>query len=341
MARLWQRDLDEPHPPAEVGGGTRLTSPFGLDRAGWRAVLSGVSRRIKRDRVSVTAGSLAYHFFLALFPAVIAALGVLTLADIGSGTLHTITHGIEKSMPSGSAGVFKGAVQAATRRSSGATTAVVVGVAIALWSVSSAMAVLQQALDIAYEVPTDRTYLSRRIRAVPLMVTTALLGGVAALLVVFGQPVGSTIRGVVPVGGAAFTVPWTALRWIVAFAAVSLLFFAYYTFAPKRPNPGWAWVSPGALVAAAIFLLASLGFSLYVSSFGSYGKTYGSFAGVAILIFWLYLTAMAVLAGGELNAELEHVAASGVAPSLAASEAGEGPAVSNEELEPPDRLFGT
>ncbi|MHB1583197.1 MAG: YihY/virulence factor BrkB family protein [Acidimicrobiales bacterium] len=288
------------HPRAED-----RQSPADLGAAGWKATLRRTKERIKSDRVTMASGSLAYHWFLAFFPAVIAALGLLTLLRIGPSTLHHLTHGIAKALPSGSAGVFDAAVKAAGTRSTGSAAAVVVGVVVALWSASSGMAVLEQALDLAYQVPSDRSFLSRRLLAVPLMGVVAVIGGGAGALVVFGQPIGSAIEGAVPLHGEAFSVVWTVVRWVVALLLLTMLFSAIYYLAPNRRSPRWQWVSAGGLLATAVFMVASLAFSFYVSSFGSYSKTYGSFAGVAILIFWMWLIGFAVLVGGEVNAEVE------------------------------------
>jgi membrane protein len=99
-------------------------------------------------------------------------------------------------------------------------------------------------------------------------------------------------------------VGWTAVRWIVALALVGLLFSVLYYAAPNRSHP-WQWVSPGAVVGTVVWAAISLAFSFYTTISGSYSKTYGAFAGVAILIFWLYLSGIAILLGGEINAAFE------------------------------------
>ncbi|MDR2986001.1 MAG: YihY/virulence factor BrkB family protein [Nocardiopsaceae bacterium] len=281
-------------------------TPLELGRSGWKATAIRTIKKFKTDRGTMAAGSLAYSWFLGLFPALIAVLGVASLVQVGSDTVHTVVNGLHKALPPGARDVFTEAVQSATSRTSqGSLAVIIIAIVVALWSASSGMVALQRALNIAYDVPRDRTFIAARVRAAELLLATLVLGGIAAVLIVFGAPLGDSIESHLPFGGTGFDIAWNVARWLIAIVFVTALFSLYYFRSPNRQTPRWQWVSPGGLLGTAIFLAASVGFSFYVANFGTYGKTYGALAGVVILILWLYLAGLAVLLGGELNAETE------------------------------------
>ncbi len=291
-------------PGARAG---RAATPAG--RTSWTASLATVRRRVKDDRITVAAGSFAYRWFLSLFPVVIALLGAASLVQIPDTVMARLVDGVSRALPAGAASVLTEAVRHSAGHASGAVTTIVVAGVVALWSATSGMVIIEEGLDMAYQLPQDRSFLAKRLRALPLLAASVLLGGGASALVVFGPAIGSTLASAGPLTGTALVVAWTVLRWVAALVLVQVLLAVLYCFAPNRPRPHWRWLSPGALVATLLWAGASIGLSYYTSISGSYAKTYGAFAGVAILIFWLYLTGLIVLVGGEVNAAFERAGA--------------------------------
>jgi membrane protein len=253
----------------------------------------------------MAAAALAFWWFLAIFPALIATVGIFALVAVDPEVVASTAEGIRSVVPGEAADLITEGIGNATRLSAGASLAAgIIGVVAALWTASSGMVAVQEALDVAYGVPQSRPFLKKRGVALVLVVATGVLGAGASALVVFGDATGEAIRDATPLG-SVFMVVWAVLRWVLSLFALTVLFAIYYYLGPNRDGPSWKWITPGGAVATVLWILASLGLSLYVSTFGSYGETYGPLAGVAILLLWLFLTGIAVILGGELNAEVE------------------------------------
>jgi membrane protein len=293
-----------------------------LNAVGLRAVLRSTLASMKVNRVNVAAGAFAFRWFLAIFPIIIALLGIAALVTIPSNVVINLIHGVSRSLPSGAAQVFTLAISNATKHTGADLSTTVVASIVALWSATSGMVIVEEGLDMAFGLVRDRSFLVKRMMAVPLLIGATVLGGAASALVIFGPQLGSLIKDSSPVGGAAFGLIWAILRWVIALALMNLLFSLLYYLGPNRQRLKWRWISPGALFATVLWAIVSLGFSLYTTSFGSYGKTYGAFAGVAILIFWLYLTGLAILIGAEVDGAMERLASMPSVPVATSPEPG-------------------
>jgi membrane protein len=273
----------------------------------WRTVLRSTLTHAKSNRVNLAAGAFAYRWFLAIFPIIIALLGIAALVTVPSHVVISLINGVTKSLPSGAAQVFTTAITHAAHHTGADLFATVAASVIALWSATSGMVIVEEGLDMAFDLPLDRSFLHKRAVAMPMLLGATVLGGAASGLVIFGPQLGNLIKESAPLGGVAFGAIWTVLRFLIALALMNLLMSLLYYFAPNRPRARWRWASPGALFATILWAVVSLAFSLYTSSFDSYGRTYGAFASVAILIFWLYLTGLAIVVGGEVDAAVERL----------------------------------
>jgi membrane protein len=275
--------------PSQTKGGPGPESPLELEGSDWKATGKRTLAEIKEDRVTLAAAGMAYYFFLALFPALIAIIGIYDLTGFDS---RGLIESIRGALPEGAGSFVTEALADAEKPSDGASlTAAIAGIALALWSASSGMVAMQSGLNIAYDVPADRKFIGKRGIALALILVTILLGAFPSPFFQFGE-------------GAVFDV----IAIVLSVVAVIVLFSLYYYLAPKRESPRWTWVSAGGIAGGGIWIIASLAFGYYVSEFGNYGKTYGAAAGIVVLIFWLFLTSISVLVGGELNAEIERQA---------------------------------
>ena len=292
--------------PAQTGEGPGPGSPLELPPRDWKASVKRAIKEFKDDRATLTSAGMAFYWFLSIFPAMLAGIGMLGVFNVSQETIRDLTEDITSAVPGGAGTMLADAVREGGAE--GSLVAALLGVALALWSASSGAVGMQLGLDVAYDVKDDRKFVKKRLVAFEILLALLVLGGLATAFIVFGAPLGETLRDNLPFG-SAFVVVWTVIRWVLGLAALTGLFATIYYLAPNRDTPRWVWVSPGGILAAIIWVVASVGFSFYVDSFGSYSDTYGPLAGVAVLLLWLYLTALAVILGGELNAELERQSA--------------------------------
>jgi membrane protein len=280
-------------------------SPLDLPKREWKQALKRTKVELKQDRAGLISAGVAFYWFLAVFPALIAAVGLLDLFNAGPQAISSIERAIRSALPGDAARVIVDALRDTTSQREGTSAAAaIVGIVLALWSASAGMVALQSGLDVAYDVAVERKFIKKRLYALGLILAGGVLGGAAALLIIAGEPIGEWIEANL-LGGGVLLIIWTILRWVIALILLTLLIAIFYYFGPNREAPRWTWVTPGGVLATAGWVLASLAFSFYVSNFGPYAETYGSLAGVVVLVMWLYLTALVVLVGAELNAELE------------------------------------
>jgi membrane protein len=288
----------DPQAVANDDRGRGAAAPQEIPVKGWKDIAKRTGKEVKADQVPLLAAGVAFYVLLALFPAIIAGVSIYGLVADPQTVRDQINRLAETLSPE-TAKLIGTQVQQVTSGAGGALgVATVVGILTALWSASSGMKALITGVNLAYDETEGRKFVKLRGLSILMTLAAMVVLGVALALIV---------------GFPAVPDSWpTVLQWAVAvlrFVLLAVLLLAglaaLYRYAPDRDKPRWSWSSPGSVVATVLWVLASVGFSIYVNSFGNYNKTYGALAGIIILMFWLYLTAFVVLVGAELNAEME------------------------------------
>jgi membrane protein len=286
---------------ARVAVGRAPSSPFRFRPSEWVAVFKRAGRGFLADNCMSLGQQIAYSSALALFPTAAFLLGLLAVL----GLFDSVQSFLATVAPHGVISFIRG-LQSDSHGGAGAA-ALVIGAGGAIWTASGAMGTVMHAVNVAYDRFDDRSFVRKRLLAIVLVVLFGVTIVALAVLLLFGGPLGQAIATRAHLG-TAFTWAWRILRWPVAFVAVLILFGLVYYFSPNVQHRHWRWVTPGSLVGAALWLLLSGLFTVYVTFAGSYSKTYGSLAAAFILLVWLNYSAWAILFGAELNAELDRQA---------------------------------
>jgi membrane protein len=271
------------------------------------AILKRTVREFQEDNLSDWAAALTYYGLLALFPALIAMVSLLGIFGDPQTTTAKLTEIITELGPESSAETFKGPIESIVKDQSAAGFAFVFGLALALWSASGYVGAFIRASNIIYETPEGRPFW--KLRPLQIAVTLAMIVLMALLAVglVLTGPVVEAIAGPVGLSSTAVDI-WNVAKWpamaLIFIFMVDVLFYA----SPNAKVRGFRWVTPGAIVAIVVWALASALFAFYVANFGSYDKTYGTLAGLVVLLLWFWITNLAILFGHQLNAERERSA---------------------------------
>jgi membrane protein len=278
-----------------------------LGLGGWKRAVCRALLRSAQDRITTSAGSLAFHWFLAIFPAAVALIGLAGLVGLSPSQLRSVIHGARVILPIQMSNLLDQALRNPLGHQA-SVAALVVGTAVALWSSVEAMAALQVGLDMAREAGVHRGFLGRRLNAFPMLAAMLLFGVPASVLLVLGDPIRSLLPASAPLARSGSDVAWGLLHWVGALVLVVLLVSTLFVLSGTRKQRRWEWISPGSIVATAGWLAASAAFAFYLDHFGRESVTFGAFAGVAVLLLWLFVTANALLFGAELNRQLRHEA---------------------------------
>ena len=274
----------------------------------WAELFKRTIKEFNTDNCLGLAAQLAYYLLLALVPAIVFLVALTSFFP--PRLIEQMMASINTFAPPEMAEILRTQMQGIT---SGSHVGLLTfGFGMALWSSSAAIVAVTDALNRAYDIEEGRPWWKVRLMAMALTVGLAAFVIVSFALVVAGPTLAEWIAARVGFG-PLFEWSWKILQWpvVVALVSVALAFLNY--FGPDA-DQDWAWVTPGAVLATCLWLIASLAFKFYVDNFANYNETYGSLGGIIVLMLWFYLSGVAILVGAEMNAEIEHASPHGKNP---------------------------
>ena len=281
--------------------GRQAANPLDIPRRGWRDILVRSWHDISNKNLGIVAAGVAFYALLAIFPGLGALVSIYGLIANPSD-ISRLTDITARFIPGDANALLVDQLNGLISHPSSRLTLAAVGsILLALWSAHNGLATFMTALNIAYGEKEQRGFFRRNLLAVGLTFG-AVLFAIVALALVAILP---AIIHILPLPTHWLNII-SLVRWpiLAAFLMGGIAFL--YRMGPSRERPKWRWVSVGSLVATILWIAGSIGFSLYVTRFGSYNKTYGSLGAVIVLLMWLYFSSYFILIGAQINAETEH-----------------------------------
>jgi membrane protein len=290
----------QPQTDPQQDRGRSAIQPTQIPVHGWRDVLMRTWGEISEANIFLVSGGVTYAVILALFPGLAALVSIYGLL-LDPAQVEKQVAALSTVLPPDTARMIGDELHNLVSASSGTLgVSAVVTLLFALWSASRGMSGLITALNIAYEQKETRSFFKFNLIAIGLTILM-LIGGVITIALV------GILPAVVGAVGLGVLTRWAllGLEWPLLIVVVMTGLAVLYRYAPNRDMARWKWVTPGAIAGTILWILGSIAFSVYVSHFSSYDKTYGSLGGVVVMLTWLYLSAFVVLLGAVINAQAE------------------------------------
>jgi membrane protein len=272
-----------------------------MERASWWSALKRTVKEFREDNLTDWAAALTYYSILSIFPALLVVVSLLGL--VGQSATQPLLDNIDQIAPGAATDILRTAVENIERSQGSAGILFVVGLAVAIWSASAYIGAFMRAANVIWDVEEARPVWKTIPLRLGVTVVALVLVSITAVAVVLTGPIAERIGDVVGVGGTAVTA-WDFAKWPFLVLIIGVTICLLYYATPNVRQPGFRWVSPGAILAVLVWLVVSVAFAFYVANLGSYNKTYGSLGAVIIFLVWLWLSNVVILLGAELDAEL-------------------------------------
>ncbi len=285
----------------ERGRGREASAPWDIPRRGWKDILWRLYAKINDNRLLAVAAGVVFYGILALFPALTALVSVYGFFADASNIDQQVS-ALSGVLPGGAVDILHEEIKRlAAVHNSGLSFGFAFGLLFALWSANSGMKAIIDALNVAYEEKEKRSFI--RLNLISLVMT--LVAVVSVMLMIGAVVAAPIILAHVGLGGISKGLI-SLLRWPILFVLVVTGLAALYRYGPSRREPRWQWLSVGGVAAAILWLASSALLSWYIANFGHFNVTYGSLGAAMGMMMWMWISAIAILLGAQLNAEIEH-----------------------------------
>ena len=270
----------------------------------WRAVFVRAVKEFLEDNGTMLASALAYASFFAIPSVLLVVVGAFTLVA-GPDAISSLMAQFSHVMPAQATSLLGGSLHRLDQHPATGVAMTVVGLVLALWATTGAMTSYMTALNLAYERKDGRSFIRKRLVALELVAVIGFAFLLVAVLLIFGPPLEQLVASHSGAASGIVGWLWWIAEWPILIAGLLAAFATLLYLGPDVAHPRWRFLTPGSLFATAVWLAVSGAFAFYTSSFGSYNKAWGTLAAVIIMLTWLWLAAIALILGAEINAEAE------------------------------------